>query len=77
MPPIIAKLPQNAVKKSRVTSRDFKGRRLIATRIYGQDEASKRPPTIKGIALTIERRPESPDALGKSAQAMRAQSSWW
>jgi Transcriptional Coactivator p15 (PC4) len=37
--------------------RHFRGRRLIATRIYGQDEASKRQPTIKGIALTIERRP--------------------
>jgi hypothetical protein len=77
MPTIIAKLQQNAVTKSRVTWRDIKGRRLIATRLSGQDEAGKRQPTIEGIALTIERRPEWPDALATLAQAMQAQSSWW
>jgi hypothetical protein len=76
MPTIIAKLQQNAVKKSRVTLRDFKGRRLIATRIYGQDEAGKRQPTKTGITLTLERWPEVPDVLAKLAKAMQEQSSW-
>lgn len=70
MPTIIAKFQQNAAKKSRVTLRDFKGRRRIATWRYSQDKAGKRPPTKQGIALTVEAWPELREALAKPAPAM-------
>jgi hypothetical protein len=65
MDAIIPKFQQDTVKKSRVTLRDVKRRRLIATAIYDQDEAGKRQPTKQGIALTVEEWPDLQEALAR------------
>jgi Transcriptional Coactivator p15 (PC4) len=68
---------KNTVEKIRVRLRSYRSNRLIDRRIYSHDDAGEWQPTKTAITLSIERRPELPDALAKSAKALKEQSSCW
>jgi hypothetical protein len=62
---LVSEFHKNAVEKIRVRLRSYRGTRWIDPSIYSHDDAGEWQPTKTGITLTIERWPESTDALAK------------